>query len=451
MKLFLLTLFTGIGSVLLFGQDRPQNGVAPSFPDAYILKNATIIVSPQKTISNGYILIEKGKVKDIGNILLKPANAVEIDCKGKTIVPAFIDLDTDLGMQKPPSAERRDRTPQIDSKKEQFFSWNDAVRPEFLSAENYKTNETDNEKLAKAGFGFALTHLNDGIVRGTGSVIALGSHPVLSSLFAANVSTHFSLEKGSSRQTYPSSQMGSIALLRQTLYDVKWYQKHADNATVNLSLEALAKQLEKPIFFSTSEALEILRGDKIAHEFHLKFNFYGSGNEYQHIDAIKKTGATIIIPAHFPDAYNVSDPYINMEIPLKELKHWELAPSNPYLLASNGIPICFTFGKNKSEKEFWTNIRKAMERGLSFEQTLTALTITPAKTIGLEKETGTLEIGKIASFSVYSENPFEKEADLLETWTFGQPKLYKEAAIDGLDGNYRILVENKTYNVHITK
>ncbi|MBX2949352.1 MAG: amidohydrolase family protein [Crocinitomicaceae bacterium] len=451
MKLFLLTLFTGIGSVLLFGQDRPQNGVAPSFPDAYILKNATIIVSPQKTISNGYILIEKGKVKDIGNILLKPANAVEIDCKGKTIVPAFIDLDTDLGMQKPPSAERRDRTPQIDSKKEQFFSWNDAVRPEFLSAENYKTNETDNEKLAKAGFGFALTHLNDGIVRGTGSVIALGSHPVLSSLFAANVSTHFSLEKGSSRQTYPSSQMGSIALLRQTLYDVKWYQKHADNATVNLSLEALAKQLEKPIFFSTSEALEILRGDKIAHEFHLKFNFYGSGNEYQHIDAIKKTGATIIIPAHFPDAYNVSDPYINMEIPLKELKHWELAPSNPYLLASNGIPICFTFGKNKSEKEFWTNIRKAMERGLSFEQALTALTITPAKTIGLEKETGTLEIGKIASFSVYSENPFEKEADLLETWTFGQPKLYKEAAIDGLDGNYRILVENKTYNVDITK
>lgn len=450
MKLFFLTLFIIAGLFSSVAQDKPHNGVAPSFPDTYILKNATIIVSSQKTINNGYLLVENGRIKEIGTVLLKNVQAVEIDCKGKTIVPAFIDLNTELGIQKP-QQEKSERGPQINSKKENFYSWNDAIRPEFSAADNYKTNAPENEKLEKAGFGFALTHLQDGIVRGTGSLIMLGSHPVHTPLFSANISTHFSLQKGSSSQTYPSSQMGCIALLRQTLYDTEWYKKHHETASVNLSLDALAKQLDKPIFFTTSEALEILRGEKIAGEFGLKFNFYGSGNEYQQIDAIKKMGRTVIIPSHFPDAYDVSDPYINMEIPLKELKHWELAPSNPYLLVSNGIPICFTYGKNKSEKEFWTNIRKAMERGLSFEHALEALTVNPAKIIGLEKELGTLEIGKIASFSVYSSNPFKEEADLLETWTLGQPKILKESAIDGLSGNYRVLVEDKTYSIDISK
>lgn len=451
MKFILLTLFSGIGLFPVVAQDQPQNGVAPSFPNAYILKNAIIIVSPQKTIANGYLLIEGGKIKEVGTVLLKSVHAVEIDCKGKTIVPAFIDLNTELGIEKPKLEEKKDRSPQINSRKEGFYSWNEAIKPEFSSAENYKTNAAENEKLSKAGFGFALTHLNDGIIRGTGSLITLGSHPVLPSLFSANVSAHFSLDKGSSKQTYPSSQMGSIALLRQTLYDVEWYKKNPEKAPVNLSLDALSKQLDTPIFFSTSEALEILRGAKIAAEFDLKFHFYGSGNEYQHINAIRKTEATVIIPAYFPAAYDVSDPYINMEIPLKELKHWELAPSNPYLLASNGIPVCFSFGKNKSEKEFWTNIRKAMERGLSFEQALSALTINPAKTIGMEQELGTLEPGKTASFSVYSANPFKEEADLLETWTFGHPKIVKEPGINGLQGSYHVLVENKTYNVDISK
>lgn len=451
MKLVLLTLFLGTGLFSAIAQDRPQNGVAPSLPNSYILKNATIIVSPQKTINNGYLLIEDGKVKEIGTVFLKSVHAVEIDCKGKTIVPAFIDLNTSLGIQKPQLAERKEKGPQIDSRKENFYSWNEAVRPEFLSAENYKVNSVENEKLSKAGFGFALTHLNDGIIRGTGSLITLGNHPVLTPLFSANISTHFSLDKGSSKQTYPSSQMGSIALLRQTLYDAEWYKENTDAARINLSLDALVKQLDKPIFFSTSEAVEILRGVKIADEFNLKFHFYGSGNEYQLLDAIKKTGSTVILPAHFPNAFDVSDPYINMEIPLKELKHWELAPSNPYLLASNGIPICFSYGKNKSEKEFWAHIRKAIERGLSFEHALSALTVSPAKTIGLDKEIGTLEAGKTASFSVYSANPFIEEADLLEIWTLGQPAILKESVLDGIQGSYHVLVENKTYTVDISK
>lgn len=438
-----------VGSV--FGQDNPQNGVVPSIPTSYILKNATVIVSPKKTISKGYLFIENGKVKDVGTVFINTSSAIEIDCKGKVIVPAFIDLNTELGIQKPKEEAKKDRKVQLNASKESFYSWNDAIRPEFSSAANYKQNTTENEKRLLSGFGFALSYLHDGIMSGTGSLISLGSHPTRSSMSFPEVSAHFSLNKGSSKQSYPSSQMGNIALLRQTLYDARWYQKNNTKTTQNLALEAVSKQLSKPLFFETNDALEIMRGAKIAREFELNFIYYGSGNEYQYLNEIKKTGATLVIPATFPQAYNVSDPYINMVIPLKELKHWELAPSNPYLLATSGIAFCLSFDKNKSEKEFWLAIQKMMERGLSAEQALTALTVNPAKAIGLDKEIGTLEAGKIASFSIYSDNPFEKEATLLESWTYGYPKTIKEEIANDLEGNYNVLVEDKSYNMEISK
>ncbi|MCO5260913.1 MAG: amidohydrolase family protein [Crocinitomicaceae bacterium] len=437
-------------SFCALSQDKPTNGVAPSITKTYLLKNATIIVSPEKTISKGYLLIENGKIKEVGTVLLKPTQAVEIDCEGKTIVPSFIDLNTEIGIQKPKAREKKGNTVQLNSSKEDFYSWNDAIRPEFSSSGNYQINNAENKKRMLAGFGFALTYLHDGIMSGTGSIITLGTHPTQFSLVFPDISTHFSLSKGSSKQTYPSSQMGSIALMRQTLYDAKWWQKNKKKENINLSLDALVNQLEKPILFETKDVLEIFRGDKIAKEFGFNFAYYGSGNEYQQLNELKKTGATIILPLNYPTAFNVTDPYVNREIPLKELKHWELAPSNPYLLASNGIPICFTFDQLNSEKEFWQALKKAMERGLSAQQALAALTINPAKTVHLDKELGTLDVGKIASFSVFNTNPFETEADLLEVWTYGYPTFLKENNRSKIDGNYNLLVDNKSYSLEIS-
>ena len=51
-------------------------------------------------------------------------------------------------------------------------------------------------------------------------------------------SAHFSLSKGSSTQSYPTSLMGVIALLRQTYLDAHWYKNRPAKEGVNLSLEA---------------------------------------------------------------------------------------------------------------------------------------------------------------------------------------------------------------------
>src|SRR5690606_10367236 len=162
--LFILSLTTA------FGQDNPVNGLAPSKPAAYLFKNAEIILSPEKTLSKGSMLIEGDKIVEIGLFILKPSNAIEIDCGGKTIVPAFIELNGEMGVKKTPFPERKVPYPQLESTKEGNYYWNESIHPEVNAAETFSPDKKANEHWTQMGFGFALSHAHDGIMRGTGAL-----------------------------------------------------------------------------------------------------------------------------------------------------------------------------------------------------------------------------------------------------------------------------------------
>jgi hypothetical protein len=69
------------------------------------------------------------------------------------------------------------------------------------------------------------THVQDGIARGTGSLIALNNSDKTNRLLTAKVSNHFVFSRSAtSNQAYPSSLMGMMALLRQVNHDLKWYK-----------------------------------------------------------------------------------------------------------------------------------------------------------------------------------------------------------------------------------
>lgn len=432
-----------------FAQENPQNGLKPSAPEYYLLKNAEIIVSPTKTLSKGSILIKGDQIVEVGNSVSKPTNTVEIDCEGKTIVPAFIELNSNFGIALPEKKNDQWYIPQLDTKKSNNYSWNEAFHPEFQAAMEFLAKDEDAKKIEAMGFGFVLTHSQDGIARGTGSLVSTHSAEK-KQLILTKASAHFSFEKGSSNQTYPSSQMGSIALIRQSFYDLEWYEKQG-SIIPNISLDALKDQLKKPLFFETKEGFEIHRAQKIADEFKLNFHYIGSGNEYEQLESLKKISGAIVVPLSFPKAFDVKDPYINKEIPLSALKDWDLAPSNPFLLASNGNTICLSAGTCKNNKEFWTNLKKAMSRGLSLEQALSALTLTPAKLLGADKIVGSLEKDKLASFFVYTSNPFTTDAEIAEQWILGQQTVLKPNTLPSIAGSYNLIIDGKTKPIEIEK
>ncbi|NRA13673.1 MAG: amidohydrolase family protein [Crocinitomicaceae bacterium] len=437
-----LLLTIGILLITLSGlaQSEPSNGLKESTPAYYALKNATIYVSPNQKISNGTLLIKNDNIESIGmsGLVIIPKEAVVIDCKGKVILPAFIELNSNVGIAKAvaPKTKKRDGA----------FYWNHAIHPEYVASETYVFNDKASTTLIEKGFGFALTHQKDGIARGEGAFVSLGAG-IESYLSSLTTSSFFSFQKGVSIQRYPSSQMGSIALLRQTFYDAHWYKSNQDN--LNLSLAAINEQLNSPMFLETRDKLEVLRAQKIGDEFEIKFNFLGSGNEYEIIDQLAMTKPMVVLPLNFPAAYDVKNPYVARQIPLSDLKHWEMAPMNASILVNRDVPICLS-GNGVKTKDFWTNLRKCIESGLTPEQALDALTMSPAKLLGVDDKLGSLAKGKLASFIIYDANPLDTKAQILESWLLGKRKVHNPSpAKTTLIGKYNISFSGKKYPIEI--
>ena len=338
----------------------------------------------------------------------------------------------------------------MESNKEGAYYWNEAVHPELAAAAAYQYQSAKAEQLQQAGFGFALTHYTDGIVRGSGALVSLGSSQVHKQIIKAKAAQYFSFEKGGSQQSYPSSQMGSIALLRQAFYDLSYYKANTQKLGYSQSLSDWANMEGAPAFFKTTDKWEILRAEKIAQEFKTPFIFVGSGNEYAIAQELKKIKSNLVLPLNFPDAYDVKDPYLASQIALSDLKHWELAPSNAAILAKSQITFSLTTQGLKNAEQFWTNLRKAINRGLEPAQALAALTTIPAKWLNLDNQIGTIEAGKLASFSVYNGNPFTHEAQLLESWNQGEQKIWKNPNSAQIVGTYTVRFENQTYGLQIS-
>lgn len=442
MKQLLSLLFILAAMGWSTAQIRPENGLAESKAPYYALKNATIYVSPTEILNHATLIVKEGRIVDVGNGLLMkiPKDAVVIDCEDKVILPSFIDLNASFGLPdtERPSSKFRDGA----------VHWNYSIHPEVDAATSYSYDKKAAEEMVNKGFGFAVTQKDNGIAQGTGTLVALNNSEE-ARLSAENTPSYFSFSRGVNPQDYPSSQMGSIALLRQAFYDAQWYKEHSEE--LNLSYDALLTQKEGLMIFRTHDDLELLRAAKIGAEFDMNFVYLGSGEEYQSIETIAALEPTIVLPMQYPDAYDVQNPYVARQIPLSDLKHWEMAPSNPRILIENGATICFS-SKGVKSKDFWGYLRKTLSHGLSEQELLKALTTNPAEILGVDNAMGTLEKGKWASFMIYDGNPMAGSAKLLEAWSMGNRDVkHVPNDLSRITGTYSISLEGNSYEITLNE
>ena len=430
----------------------PTNGTVDKHLVRTVLENATVHVDHNTVIDGGTVVIFRGKIESVGTAeeISVSGPVVRLDMSGMHLYPSFIDLQSSYGLPEVKPAEWS-RTPQYESNKKGAYGWNQAVRPEINSAAAFVENEAKAKELREAGIGAVLTHVPDGIVRGTGALVMPVNDP-RNAIIIADASAHYSFRKGSSRQNYPSSLMGSTALLRQTYFDASWYENASKRnlaGGTNLSLEAFNNNQSLPQFFSAGGWKDILRADAIAEEFSVNYTILGGGDSYQRAEAIAETGATIIVPVNYPLAYDLSDPYLSRFVSLTELKHWELAPYNAAILNEHGVSICFTSHGLKSPKQLLDGVRKAVEKGLPEESALAALTTTPAKTIRASHLVGSLKAGSLANIIVSDAPILKKDSKILEHWVSGEPTIIKDRHALLLAGNYDLTVGDDEYALSV--
>ncbi|MFB0909912.1 MAG: amidohydrolase family protein [Flavobacterium sp.] len=411
--------------------------------------NAKIFVSPTQIIEKGTLLIQNGKVIAAGTSVNIPKNTITVNLEGKSIYPSFIDMYTSFGMEKPKKTEGSRQSQSYDTKREGYY-WNEHIRSEVNAYDNFNYDQPKAEELLKAGFGVVGTHVQDGIARGTGSLIALNNSDKTNRLLTAKISNHFGFTRSvTSNQAYPSSLMGMMALLRQVNHDLKWYE-NGNSENKDLSLTALSENEKLVQIFATEDKLNSLRASKIAKEFGLNYIMKGIGNEFERIEEIKKSNAQFIIPINFPAAYDVSDPNQANQMELTDLRFWNQAPSNLKVLTDNGIVFALTTDKLKKTEDFRTNLLKAIKYGFDKTKALEALTTVPAALLGKSNEIGSLKNGSYANFIITSGEIFNEDTKIYENWVQGSKYVVNDINSKDIRGEYDLTIGDKEYKWKIT-
>ncbi len=411
-----LTLLTVSLAFAVDQTSRHQEGLRENIPSVYAMTHARIVLDSQTMIEDGTLVIENGKIAAVGEEVEVPAHARVLDFTGRVVYPGFIDGMTTADVPL--------------SEEDNAVYWNRQISPERQVATRL---ESDDAEWRKAGFAARLVAPNDGIIRGQSALLMNSDQPFEDRVLKADVFQHarLTVARGGGRDNYPNSPMGAVALARQAMYDAQWYGTAHQAAKAdpslpspewNRSLAALQPVIhqQQSLVVDTSNEIMALRADRFAREFGVSLIINGSGNEYRRLESIAGTGRSVLLPIDFPKPPNVATPETAASATLEQLMDWDLAPENPARLHEAGVNFALTTQGLNSPSDFWTQVRKAVERGLPESVALDAITIVPARLFGVEGQVGTIAAGKVANLVVFDRSPFTEKARLMETWVEGQ-------------------------------
>ncbi|HQY02655.1 MAG TPA: amidohydrolase family protein [Flavobacteriales bacterium] len=398
-------------------ENAPVNGPHDRAELPIALVHATVHVSPTETLTDATVLIQGERILEVGKRVRVPAGAEVHDLSGLHVWPGLIDPFSDLGIA------ARDRGKAKEVKGAHY--WDRAIVASTNADELYVPDEKRASVLRAQGFTTVVAQRRDGIARGTGCAITLADRTPAEDIFLPRATANFSFNKGSSPDVYPGSLMGSIALLRQALYDTRWYAAGGEKKQSDADLEALNTQLQLPLVFEADGHANMLRAAKLGKEFGLNFILKGGGDAYLRLADILGTGSPLIIPLVLPEAYDVEDPFDALEVTLGELKDWELAPSNAGRIAEAGGVFAFTAQGLREPAEMWPALRQMVRAGLDTATALAALTTVPARLFQLSDQVGTLGPGVHADLIISSKHLLDPENVIHETWADGRRFILK--------------------------
>jgi len=395
------------------------NGNVDNRQSVIALTDATIHLNANQKLEKATLVLQNDRIISIKSNGSAPDNAITMDYSGMHIYPGLIHLDTSVGLPELPKKApfKWGGAETINSTIAGAYNSNEAIKASYDAANNYSTDKKSHAKLRSAGFTSALSHRKDGIMRGTSVLTHLGNLAEEQSIITTQAAQHLSFDKGSSKQDYPISLMGAVALIRQTWLDAQWYRQQ--NEMVDFDLAAINNNKALPKIISTSNWAQSLLADKIAKEFNTEFVVKTAADSYKNLNAISQTGQTLIVPLSTPDAPAIKDQLDTWNVDYNDLKEWEVAPFNTVLLQQHGVEFALIpDGSAKGIDSFLKDLRSAHQHGLSEKTIINALTAIPAKILN-NTDIGSLQSGKYANFIVTTGPLLEDDSQIAESWVAG--------------------------------
>lgn len=228
----------------------------------------------------------------------------------------------------------------------------------------------------------------------------------------------------------PDSRMGTAAIVRKAFADAQAY-KAKDASAKNVKLDALIPALEGkvPVYFAAHRKDDIATALRIAQEFKLKAVIALGTEAYRMAPELKKAGVPVIV-------------HPTMQRAGASMETLHAFVGNAAALDAAGVPVTLSTGfEGYVPKVRVLRYEAAMAVGagrLEHGRALRAITIDAAKLLGIDKEHGSIEKGKVADLVLYDGDPFEHTTNVTHTMMAGKV-VYDRAGYLKLPFERRIL------------
>jgi imidazolonepropionase-like amidohydrolase len=400
-------------------------------PGAVAIHNARIIPVSAPPIARGTVLVRNGLIEAAGANVTVPPDAWVIEAEGLTVYPGLIDALSTFGIPDAASGAGQGRgagnAPATTSTPAAPTTVTAAVtargpedRPNTTSwinaADLIRTTDPRLEPARSAGFTTAVTFPTRGIFAGKGAVLDLAGEKPGQMIVAEPVGQYLTLASSGFGGGYPGSLMGTIAYIRQIYLDADHYRlakqsysTHARGVPRPEYDRALEGVLNSPrILLPAARRVDVDRMIRFAAELKQNAVFYGLTESYRSVDLLKKANATALINLRWPEKPQDGDPEYVENMRVLEVR--DKAPSGPGMLAKSGVKFAFYSGGISRRSDLVKAVKRAIDAGLSADDALRAMTLSPAEIYGVADRMGSIEPGKIANLVVTKGDLFEDSA-----------------------------------------
>jgi imidazolonepropionase-like amidohydrolase len=389
-------------------------------PRTFAIRGAKIVPVSSPPLENATVVVSHGIITAVGTNVTIPPDAWVIDGKGLTVYPGLIDGFTDVGV-----AAATGPAPAGDAgaKAQPTVSRGPEDRPGTTpwrsAADEVNPGDPRVETWRSAGFTTVIAAPKGGMFPGQAAVLDLGGEHAGDLVVKSPVAIPVSLQAPGGFRSFPGSQMGTIAYVRQVWLDTNWdtqadaiYEKNprgVERPKYDRSDAALAAALGKHaiVLIPGNTSLQIRRSLRLVEEWKLNAVLYGAQMSYEVAPEIAVKKMPVLVDLKWPEGEKDGDPEATPS--LRALRFRDRAPSSPSELSKAGVKFAFYSGGITAPKDILPAVKKSIDAGLTPEAALRALTLSPAEIFGVAETLGSIENGKISNLVVTDGDIFDKK------------------------------------------
>ena len=355
------------------------------------LTGGTVYPVSGPKIDHATVVIQNGKIMAVGANVTIPGDATRIDVSGKWVTPGLVDAMTNIGL---------DEIDQVPNGNEGSVGKDIAASFNVAEGINPASNLIPITRIE--GITTALARPGGGLIGGQAVLVDLDGGTIEQMVARSPAAMTIDLSEGA-KGTGGNSRAGVSERLRHVFSDALEYsRRRADYNKAQMQalaapaadLEALLPVLrgEEPALVTANRKSDILTALRIAKEFKLKMILAGAAEGWEVAPEIAAAGVPVLVA------------------PMDNIPGYDALGTrygNASMLANAGVKVVFYFGDAHNARDMRQQAGTAVSFGMSWDQALRAITLTPAEIYGVADRYGSLAAGKVANVVVWSGDPFE--------------------------------------------